>query len=145
MKRTLNSLEAEKNLHGMIVIFLCLMPFISLNFLIYTIFVFPTLGVIQLLYAFVMQRRYNDPIRKRYVLTASAWLLLIILIFILGDIRLLSLSMNELVLLALIFLVIPVGLSIWMWQIALRDYRFFKANGDTTEHDVTTYDDILDN
>lgn len=145
MKRTLNSLEAEKNLHGIIIIVLCLMPFISLSFLIYTIFVFPTLGIIQLLYAFIMQGRYNDPIRKRYVLTSSAWLLLIILIFLLGDIRLLSLSMNELVILAFIFLVIPVGLSIWMWQIALRDYRFFKANGDTTEQEAATYDDILDN
>lgn len=142
MKRTLNSLEAEKNLHGMVVIILCLIPF---TLLIATIFVFPVLGVIQLLYAFIIQRRYNDSIRKRYVITASAWLLLIILIFLLGDIRLLRLSTNELVLLALIFLIVPVGLSIWMWQIALRDYRFFKANGDTTEHDAATYDDILDN
>ena len=142
MKRTLNSLEAEKNLHGMVVIILCLIPF---TLLIATIFVFPVLGVLQLLYAFIMQRRYNDSIRKRYVITASAWLLLIILIFLLGDIRLLRLSTNELILLALIFLVVPVGLSIWMWQIALRDYRFFKANGDTTEQEVVAYDDILDN
>ena len=144
MKPSLPELNTEKNVHGAILIVLCITAF-SIYGLIFSFIIFPVAGLTQLIYNFVKLGRYPESRRRLYAYVASTWLIFIVLILSGGGRRIFPDAMSDVFILGVILIIGPICLSAWIWRIARADYYIAQQDPEypTTEA-IISYDDLLD-
>lgn len=122
MKRTLESLRNERNLH-LVIFVLLLLPIISIYGLVFALYIYPVAGLVQLATVVYIVVKYKDTKRLNYLYAALACL-----VGITGLVGWMILGGNtawltQSFLLPAVFLFIPLALSFWLYWISRNEYN----------------------
>lgn len=122
MKRTLESLRNERNLH-LVVFLLLLLPVASFYGIVFSFYIYPVAGLVQLLTVIYVVLKYKDSARLNYLYAALACLAVITTLvgwMILGGN---TAWLTQSFILPAVFLFIPMALSFWPYWISRNEYK----------------------